>query len=169
MKTTVVFLAALLLTGACHAQSDEKKSSWESKFYRLDFVLKELEAGKVISTRTYTMKIADGPPFNGSSSVRMGDKIPVPAGGSNSAFTYVDVGVSIDCRMLKATDGYITVQVTADVSSVVGAGSVPLISQTKWGGAAIVPLRKPTLLFSADGATTTKRQMQLEITATPIQ
>jgi hypothetical protein len=40
--------------------------------------------------------------------------------------------------------------------------------QNRWNAGAVVSLRKPTTLFTADGASG-KRQMQLELTATPVQ
>jgi hypothetical protein len=40
-----------------------------------------------------------------------------------------------------------------------------LIRQTKWSSNVIVPIGKPTVIFSSDDATT-KGQMQLELTAT---
>ena len=165
MKRTILFLAVLTLAGTCYAQTEEKKSTEEAKFYRLDFVLKELESGKVTNTRSYTMNIASSLPFN-SSSVRIGDRVPVPS-GKDGQFNFIDVGVNIDCHLMRATENQITVQVIADISSVAAAGNPPLINQTKWNGGATVPLRKATTLFSADGAST-KRQMQLELTATPV-
>ncbi len=43
----------------------------------------------------------------------------------------------------------------------------PTIRQNRWTSVTIVPLKKPTLLFSSDDPMS-KRQMQLELTVTPI-
>ena len=46
-------------------------------------------------------------------------------------------------------------------------GSAPMIRQNRWTSNVVVPLKKPTVIFSSDDLTT-KHQMQLELTATPI-
>jgi hypothetical protein len=43
----------------------------------------------------------------------------------------------------------------------------PVVRQNQWQAGVIVPLKKPTVVFSSDDLTT-KRQMQVELTATPI-
>ncbi len=64
----------------------------------------------------------------------------------------------------------------ADISSIpsepavpatASAPTQPTVRQNKWDSTVIVPLKKPTVLFSSDDLTS-KRQMQLELTATPI-
>jgi hypothetical protein len=44
---------------------------------------------------------------------------------------------------------------------------MPTIRQNRWVSTVAVPLKKPTVIFSSDDLTS-KRQMQLELTATPI-
>jgi hypothetical protein len=44
----------------------------------------------------------------------------------------------------------------------------PVIRQVKWNAPVIVPLGKPTVIFSSDDPSS-KRQMQLELTARPIK
>jgi len=41
------------------------------------------------------------------------------------------------------------------------------VRQNKWGSIVLVALRKPTVIFSSDDLTS-KHQVQLELTATPI-
>jgi hypothetical protein len=59
--------------------------------------------------------------------------------------------------------------VTAEVSSAAETtdAPAPVIRQVKWNSPVIVPLRKPTIIFSSDDPSS-KRQMQLELTAIPI-
>jgi hypothetical protein len=169
MKKATLFLVTLLLAGSALAQNENKPPEG-TKFYKLDFVIKELEAGKVTSTRSFVMSIGQVGPFN-SGSVRTGDKVAVPTGsfgGGNTQYTYVDLGVNIDCRLQGVVDNQLLITITADISSLASQGSPPVVAQTKWNSGATVPLRKPTVLFSADGAAS-KRQIQLEVTATPIQ
>jgi hypothetical protein len=61
--------------------------------------------------------------------------------------------------------------VSADLSTVQPSeapNTPPIIRQNRWGSHVLVPLKKPTVIFSSDDLTT-KRQMQLEVTATPIR
>jgi hypothetical protein len=45
--------------------------------------------------------------------------------------------------------------------------TLPSIRSNSWSSVVIVPLKTPTLIFSSDDPAS-KRQMQLELTATPI-
>ena len=169
MKFLILSLATLVFAGPGMAQNPETKP--EPKFYKLDIVLKELEGGKVLTSRAYMIALSSGN-NTGSASVRTGDKVAVSTGGpQNTQFSYIDVGVNIDCRVISATSTELGLSVVTDVSSMgenKSATLAPNITQTKWAAYAVVPFRKPTMIFSADGASS-KRQTQLEITATPLQ
>jgi hypothetical protein len=138
------------------------------KFYKLDFVVKEVDGTRVLNTRSYsfltsTKTIGFGGPAG--SGIRTGNKVPVAGGG------YLDVGVSIDCYEAKETEVGLSLSVTADVSNIPAESTVPVngqvIRQNKWRSNVVVPLKKPTVIFSSDDLTS-KHQMQLELTATPI-
>jgi hypothetical protein len=169
MRLILILLAACAVARPALAQDEERKALPDPKFYRLDFVLKELEAAKIINARTYPINISPTQPFN-SSSVRTINKVQVPTGatdGGATQYSYLDVGVNLDCRAMKETANSITLQVVAEIITLTPANQ-PLVNITKWNVGAAVPLRKATTLVSADGATN-KRQMQLEVTATPLQ
>lgn len=170
MKKTIrlawIAIAAALLAASCFPQTPGNKPDEQTKYYRLDFTVKELEGGKVINARNYSTSLSNRE--GDGSSIRTGDKVPVQ---SDKAWTYLDVGVSIDCNSLKQVDNQLAVHVTADITNLGSDGSaiaaVPLIRQNKWSSTVLVPLRKPVTIFSSDGAST-KRQTQLELTATPV-
>jgi len=169
-KTGMAFLFAAVLAGHAFGQGETAKPAGEeAKYFHLDFVVKELENGKVTNSRAYAMTIATD---NSGSSIRTGNKVPIPtSSGSSSTFTYIDVGVNIDCRAAKQLGDQLALNVVAEVSTAATeppSGSPPLIRQTKWSSAAVVPLRKPTTIFSSDDPSS-KRQTQLELTATPIR
>src|SRR5437016_674140 len=73
----------------------------EPAFYRLDFVVKEVEGGKAVNSRTYTSMVAVG--SNGS--IRTGGRTPVPTGTggglTNTQYTFYDTGVNIDFKDLR--------------------------------------------------------------------
>jgi hypothetical protein len=171
-KQTMLSLTLLLvpvLSGQAFAQGGIPKAAEEPKYFHLDFVVKELDNGKVTNSRAYTMTIATD---SSGSSIRTGNKVPIPtSSGSSSSFTYIDVGVNIDCRSAKQIADELALNITAEISTAASeppSGSPPLIRQTKWSSAVIVPLRKPTTIFSSDDPSS-KRQTQLELTATPIR
>ncbi|HUO30984.1 MAG TPA: hypothetical protein VMU80_17295 [Bryobacteraceae bacterium] len=170
-KKTTLPIAAALLTFASAvgmAQSGDTKSTPnQAKYFRLDFAVQELDGGKVTNSRHYVMSIET---LTDTSSIRTGSKVPVSTGaGQDSQFTYIDVGVNIDCRKAAIVDGELALNVSADVSTAAPSPSMhPVIRQNRWTSNVIVPLGKPTVIFSSDDLTT-KGQMQLELTATPIQ
>jgi hypothetical protein len=169
-KTTLPIAAALLTLASAVglAQSDDKASTTEqAKYFRLDFAVHELDGGRIVNSRHYLTTIATR---GDTSVIRSGSKVPIAIGvanGQENQFTYLDVGVNIDCRSVKEVDGNLALYVSAEISNAASPTQHPVIRQTKWGSTVIVPLGKPTIIFSSDDLTT-KGQMQLELTATPI-
>jgi len=163
-----VFLSTIIMTGvmagACLAQS----ATEEPKYYHLDFVVKELESGKVINVRSYSMTISTG--NTGTFVTRTGNKVPISTGEGAGSLTYIDVGVNIDCRAAKEIQDQLALNISAEISSVAtqSPANRPLIRQTKWSSNVIVSVRKPTTVFSSDDPTS-KGQTQLELTAIPIK
>ena len=73
----VRFLALALTAGTCFAQNPEPP-----KFYKLEFVLKEVEAAKVLNARSYSITVSTD--TSQHSSIRTGSKVPTPTGGAAS-------------------------------------------------------------------------------------
>ena len=158
-------VAVALLTETCFAQDPIP-----AKFYKLDFAVKEVEAGKVLNSRSYWAIVStehvDGPLH---CSLRTGSKVPYSTG---KEYTYLDLGVSIDCRAIKEVAGQLTLYVVADISSALqeaaaSPGVPPTVRQNRWASVVVLPFKKPTVIFSSDDVAS-KHQMQLELTATPI-
>jgi hypothetical protein len=162
--------------GSGFAQTqDATKPPAPQKFYKLEFVVKEVEGGKVLNARTYsTMAIAD---VIGHPQIRAGGKVPYTLDSKTSpSFQYVDIGVNIDCNSIREVERGLTMNVIASITSMpsdpaaptAALMTAPSIRSYTWGSVVILPLKKPTLIFSSDDPAS-KRQMQLELTATPIQ
>ena len=168
-KLAVACGAIILTAGICAAQGEGAKSAAEQpKYFHLDFVVKELDSGKVVNARHYSTTTVTGDSTPYACTIRTGSKVPVPAGASGgSQFTYIDVGVNIDCRSAKEIEGSLALSVAAEISNAAPSSNPPLIRQTKWSSNVIVPIGKPTVIFSSDDVTS-KGQMQLELTATAI-
>src|SRR6476660_284731 len=66
--------------------------------YRLDFSVNEMEDGKKINTRLYSMHSRSGD----GNEIKIGTRVPVEA--KQSEFQYLDVGTSIWCRLRDQAD-----------------------------------------------------------------
>jgi hypothetical protein len=144
-----------------------------AKFYKLDFVVKEVEGTKVLNARSYSMTVSEDK-LNEHSMIRAGSKVPYSTNADGSQYSYLDLGVSIDCYHVTEMHDTMSLVIAADISSIVQESAPtsavmrqPVIRQNRWNSGVIVPLKKPTVVFSSDDLTT-KRQMQVELTATPI-
>lgn len=189
MRNQSVFFAALAvmlvaLTGvgiaqqnrASTPQADTGKSLPETntridpmaapkRYYRLDFVLRESDEGKLLNQRTFTMNIAADPPQAEKSkewSLRSGTRLPVP--DSKGMITWVDVGVNLDVRAFDQPNG-LQMEITSDISSAatVSANTAPPLRQVKVRSAVMAPLGKPTVVFTADDPAS-KHQFELQVT-----
>ena len=162
-KLTLALLMATAMAVPCLAQNETKTA--ETKYYHLDFVVKELEGGKATNSRNYAMMISTE--HGDDSSMRTGNRVPLSTGAGQ--IQYLDVGVNIDCHGAREVQGNLLLNLSAEISGAASepAGTQPVIRQNKWKSSVIVPLRKATTIFSSDDAYS-KRQMQLELTATPV-
>ncbi len=161
-------LIGVLIAGTCLAQSDKNKDE-QQKFYHLDFVVKEVDGGKVINSRSYSTMISTGTQ-NFLGEIRTGNKVPYH---SDKGSEYLDVGVSIDCQSARELENQLELHVSTEVSNLApgqtaSSGPLPLLRQNRWRSDVLIPLRKPTVIFSSDDPTSTHK-MQVEVTATPIR
>jgi hypothetical protein len=155
-----------LIASACLAQDADKTEP--QKFYRLDFLVKELEAGKTVNSRSYFMTVEVG--AKQRSEFRTGSQIPFQS--SPGTWQQVDVGTNFDCFEMKEVPAGLSLSLFAQVKSVLeqpspGASEHPVIRQNSWRSTVVLPIKKPTIVFSSDDPAS-KRQMQVELTATPI-
>jgi hypothetical protein len=165
--TTSRALAGLLMmAGLCAAQSAEPVKE-PAKFYKLDFVVKEMDGAKVLTARNYFMIVSTAKGNN--SAIRTGSKVPVANNADGTNFSMIDIGTNVDCREVTDLGNDISLQLTAEVSSMLETESVPrhpIIRQNRWNSNVVIPLKKPTIVFSSDDSTS-KHVLQLEVTATP--
>jgi hypothetical protein len=166
-KLAVLCVAVFSVAAPALAQSDAPKPSG-SPFYRLDFVIKEMEGSKAVKTHNYQMMAAL---IGGTSSIRSGARVPVVTDGKST--TYIDVGMSIDVHHLLATKDGLEFDIVAEASGTLDGGTAqplskqPMIYQTKWNSRIQLQPGQSATVFSSDDPSS-KHQLQLEITATPI-
>jgi hypothetical protein len=180
---TAVLTAMLCASLFTSAQSDkqakpggesspahEAANSGPTMFYRLDYLLREMDGTKEISKRNYAITIKSGRDYK---SLRTGSRVPVvtgePASG-RSQWQYMDVGINIDSETNNYANG-VWLNVTAELSSIAPSeGSQatpslpPLVRQAKVTGSVPLITGKSQLVFSADEPTSSHR---FELTVTP--
>ena len=163
-----IITALCLFATASLAQSPEP-----GKFYKLDFVVKEVEGAKLLSSHTFTTTVSTDRSMQHSTVIRHGSKAQVASGpGPNAGYNYLDVGLTIEILNVGELPSGLGMTISADLTSIPADSSAlatPVaIHQNHWNSNAFVPLQKSTLLFSSDDLTT-RHQMRIEVTATPIR
>jgi len=150
-------------------------------YYQLKFrVLDISPEGKVTNSRSYSETIASGPKSDHTSSIRTEDKVKVITGHYSSGkpnspeqeeYRYIDIGTKIDATRAEMIGQSLSLRVTANIASIytpaTGAAGQPLTRTTSWDSYVIVPVNKPTIIFSADNSAD-KGKTELELTAVPI-
>lgn len=144
--------------------------------YRLDFLFDEVEDGKKINTRHYTMDLTQ----EGKQAIKIGTRVPVVSGGyttgnngeRNTQYQYLDVGTNIEGHMNRMAGGDVELRVNCEVSNIDTTAEsskiAPVIRQIKIEGATLLSLGKPLLIGSVDDPNS-KRQFQLEVTVTKLR
>src|SRR5262249_37313900 len=127
--------------------------------------------GKTVNTRRYTMNLNVGD----RNEVKIGTRVPVAAG--HDQYQYLDVGTRIDARLNSEDDpGGIQLHVNGDISNLditathdehlMAPG--PIVRQIRIEGSTLLSAGKPLLIGSVDDPNS-KRQFQLEVTATKLR
>ena len=135
--------------------------------YRLDFSINELEDGKKINTRQYSMNLNG----NDSNELKIGTRVPLE--GKEGQVEYIDVGTDIAGRM-QSRNGQVEVFMHTDMSNFAipeqaqGHDTHPVIRQLKISGSTLAVLGKPMIIGSVDDPNS-KRQFQVEVTVNKLR
>jgi hypothetical protein len=157
---------------AQEAASAAKPPDKPAVAYRLDFSINELQDGKKINSRHYSITQTEdsnivGLP--GFKDLKIGTRVPVESGANQ--FQYIDIGTNISSRLyMKANT--LTLDVHADLSNLPAPDpnakvSQPLIRQIVISGSMILTPGKPMIVGSVDDPNS-NREFQLEVTATKL-
>jgi 3D (Asp-Asp-Asp) domain-containing protein len=153
------------------AEADEARKTPEVEktvnAYRLDFSVNEIEDGKKINTRQYSMNLnaEDG------NEIKIGTRVPVEA--KQGEFQYLDVGTNIWCRIGERANG-LALSVRAEVSNFAmpdqqeHTAARPVLRQLEIHASTVAQLGKPIVIGSVDDPNS-KRQFQLEVTVTKLK
>ena len=160
-----------------------KKDSGENRepaatnnFFKLAFVLYEVDDGKRTNQRDYMMI---GRTDNQPSSIRVATKVPIYTyeKAGDKAYTYIDAGLSIRCFLKEQVDSVVQLHCDIEMSSFIrpeqiassgNAGpAAPVVRTTRTDSWALLTPGKPAILNTVDDINSAKR-MQIEVTATKV-
>lgn len=187
IRVFVIAFVVALFCGLVAAQEQKKtdgkpaetKSATPDRpvnWYRVELAIHELEDGKRVNTRNYTLVTADDGRRGES---KTGSRVPVatgkyegPAPQENprvtTQFQYLDVGMNIFCSFFQR-NGQLSLYTRLEWSSIAperGLDGQPVIRQLLVvGDAAITALGKPILISSVDDVVS-KGRYQVEVTVT---
>lgn len=130
--------------------------------YHAEFLLTELENGKKINTRHFSMDLTAGPR---KGALKIGARVPVEV--KQGELQYLDVGYNIDCRVTERQNG-LGLEVSADVSSMATHSTPPLIRQFRLDGSTVAIPGKPTMIASGDDPDS-DHEFQLQVTVTKLK
>ena len=144
--------------------------------YRLDYTITEMEDGKKLNARTYSVMCEDeGSQTRGV--LKVGSRIPVTTGapspgGSPANFQYLDVGMNIDARLSNIADG-LSLQSDVEMSSVADSpvpnqASAPVIRQLRVSSFNAITVGRPVVIATADDVAS-HRQFQIQVVATKLK
>ena len=163
---TIAFISAAFLFFPWLGRADD---SGPAKFYRLDFVVQEVEGTKVVNSREYSITDAiDIPPTR--SSIRTSSQVPIRVAPSLQTQQF-SIGVDIDVDRTKEVGGGLALNVDASITNLSSQGqpdAIPIIRKQHWSATVLIPLKKATVIFSSDDFSSTHK-MQLVLTATPMK
>jgi hypothetical protein len=135
--------------------------------YRIELNVREIENGKRLNSRDYTMVVEDGE----WGKIRVGNRVPYQS--TEKQFQYQDVGMNIDCHPRQRGDS-VALYIGVESSSVVpqeqppAAATNPVFRRQSCMIGSVVTLGKPTLVASMDDVVSNRRY-EIEVTATKVK
>src|SRR5258708_4989852 len=156
-------------SGSAKAEAQAEKSAHA---YRLDFLVGEMEDGKKINSRQYSMNL------NASDNNEIKIRTRVPFQQTQWEYTYLDVRTNIWCQLRDRSDlawlgNDVSLRVRSEISNFAlpeqqRQNDRPLLRQLKIDASTVAVLGKSMVLGSVDDPNS-KRQFQLEVTVTMLR
>lgn len=168
-KPTLLLALIFTLPLVRVSAQDSSTANAPKRFYHLVYAIQEVgEDGKVTNSRAFATNIATDGNFV---EIRSGDKLPLRT-DDKGTMQYLDIGVNIDSGRAEEVNGKLALKVNADVSSTAPGSTEmsgsPVIRQNKMTAVVLIPLGKPTVIFSSDDLRD-KGKLQVELTATRVE
>jgi len=178
MKSLIKVMTVLMLVLPLAAQDANKSTQEQPKkdtlsdtAYKLVFVIYELEDGKRINQRDYTMITRN---LSNAGFLKIGTRVPVTVTEKQSQYT--DVGLEIRCLLRESPQGRVQTQIDMTISSFAlpeqnsnpGSSNLPVLRNTNITVSPFLTPGKPAIVASLDDVNSKKR-MQVEVTATKFE
>jgi hypothetical protein len=176
MRLSVVLFAAAVLLPQVPVRAQEKSGGPPT--YKVEFTIHDSGDSAAKGARHYTLLVEEGH----KAIFKVGNRVPAASGSFqpggaalvNTQYTYLDVGVNIEC-VVGQMNGKTMIHGTLDLSTIAqndaGMHSSnppnPTIVQTKLDLESAIDLGKPTVIASIDDPVTT-RQFQVVTTVARI-
>lgn len=167
-------LIVLLAFVACALPAltqERAKEERNANVYKLDFTVYELENGKRVNDRSYTLHATDAD--RRGASTRVGTRVPISSG--DKGVQYIDVGLRIETNIQSSDGSGINLYVSFESSGFAvpeqgqnPQAGTPVLRNVNENVTAHVALNKPTLISSVDDVNS-KRRLQLEVSATKVK
>lgn len=181
-KTALVAALALVMVSIPTFPSASAQDSGAAKAvpaenaqnaYRLDFLVSEMEDGKKINTRAYSMNSRSGD----GNEIKIGTRVPIEI--KQGEFQYLDVGTNIWCRLRDQSDittlgNNVLLSVRAELSNFALPDQQaaqqfhPAVRQMKIDASTIAIPGKSLVVGVVDDPNS-RRQFQLEVTVTKLK
>jgi len=182
MRRFALYALMLLLVSVGAAQEKKEDSrpaparndfAWARLPYRLDYTVKEVEDGKVVNSRAYSLIMQSseerGRTFG---EVRAGSRVPVNVG--EKGVQYLDVGVGINSRLYQLESGNLALDTNVEISTLAGGEETlrssvgPVIRQIRSNTFSEISAGKTTQIAQMDDPIS-KHRFQIEVTATKLR
>ena len=170
-RPIITLLAALslcagsLILPALAQENGPTETGKRTSVYKVDFRLTESSGGKIVSTRSYSLRLADGV----SSRIRTGNRVPFTTG--ENLWQYMDIGLNIDCGLNERGEA-VELRISYDIERLASTNSdkllYPVIHKVSSNFTTQVLPGKPTIVSSIDDASSDARY-ELEVTVTKVQ
>lgn len=143
--------------------------------YRLDYTIRDVQKGKVVSSRNYALVVLSN---NSSVKLRSGSRVAILSGGTmgpNRQFQYIDIGTDIDAKIVAGMDGGAYLYTVAEVSNVTSSDQSqpdtdvpPFVRKSRAETASPIAVGKPLLVASMDDPSLDRR-IEIEVLATKLR
>ncbi len=139
--------------------------------YRLDFKVFELEDGKRVNQRDFSMNASSRQNGGPTTTLRIGTRVPV---GSGEKQNYLDVGFRVYSQ-LTDQEGKLVANINLEMSSFAlpeqntdpRSSSMPVLRNSNFNVETLITPGKPQIIASIDDLNS-KKKTQVELTATRI-
>jgi hypothetical protein len=149
-RTRLILLAAVLAPLAA-AQATRVPA-----VYKVDFLIRDSGDAGAKTGRKYSIVLNE----REKGTFKVGNRVPMAAGAGNTQFTYIDVGVNLDC-LVAEQDGKVQLRSDLDLSTAVNQEKNPTpnptISQIRLNIQTTLTPGKPSVVASFDDPVTSRK------------